>query len=214
MSPNRILIVGGGVTGAATYHFLSALLPHVLYTVWEKETVIGGRMHSNIQRGMAGSPHCDMGAQYLTSDASITDFEAVYQRLLNENIVKPLKLGSVSGMRPDQLNKRHLVAVNGLGSVVSELLKGADVRVGHTLDHIQLSSDRQRWLAFPEKDIQDVATGEEFDAIIFTLPVPRLLEIGGSTTGKSFSDSLEEVYGNNIAIRDVMTRLSSVRYSS
>ena len=42
----RIGIVGGGISGAATAHFLSELLPDVQIDVHELQPHIGGRTHT------------------------------------------------------------------------------------------------------------------------------------------------------------------------
>ena len=42
----RVGIVGGGISGAATAHFLSELLPDAQIDVHESEPHIGGRAHT------------------------------------------------------------------------------------------------------------------------------------------------------------------------
>ena len=51
----RVAVIGGGISGAATAHFLSEQLPGALIDVHEAETRIGGRAHT-LDAGIFGVP--------------------------------------------------------------------------------------------------------------------------------------------------------------
>ena len=60
-----VLVLGCGITGAATYRELRKLRPEWDITLWDKARNVGGRMNTSRTRQVPGA-HADLGAQYLS----------------------------------------------------------------------------------------------------------------------------------------------------
>lgn len=194
MTP-KILLVGTGVTSAVTGLFLRSCMPQALLVVWDKAKGIGGRM-STSRSSSDNSCIADLGAQYITTTEEIIRNNGdIYEPLFTEGIIEPMTC-NVVGMRESDSHK-NFVTPYGMSSVVKYLLKKAEINeicFEHHISDISVVSS---------KLFVKTTSGTEnyFDIIILTMPVPQILELGGSIT-KILSD-------NNI-----LAGLQSVEYSS
>lgn len=118
----------------------------------------------------------------------------------------------IEGMKEEHLSKRHFVAPKGTSSIISHLVAiedPADVNYSTRLTSLSVHesvSTKRRCIRAQNMRIAagllepmgegSVATEEDFDAVVLTLPAPQLMAITGLA-----SPSLQQ-------------RLSSVRYSS
>lgn len=214
MSP-KILIVGCGLTGAAVNRYITSMYPALKpsYTFWEKSSFLGGRMYSNYQSQSVPSegkemeflsPHCDMGAQYLTRSSDDAE-TLIYSLLKDAGVITPIVDNTViSGMRPEHLIKTHFVAPNGLSSVIDHLSKGsnngADSQFCYdtTLHSIVVKecedTNNKVYSAIGSK--LGVQVEDSFDTVILTLPTPQLLALEGGMKemmGEEFREQLNAV---------------------
>ena len=201
MSP-KILIVGCGLTGAAVNRYITSLYPALKpsYTFWEKSSFLGGRMYSNYQPQSVPSegkdmeflsPHCDMGAQYLTRSSDDAEL-LIYSLLKDAGVITPIVDNTViSGMRPEHLIKTHFVAPHGLSSVIDHLSKGSNsgveskFRYDTTLQSIVVKQcDDTNSKVYSAIGLKSgVQVEDSFDTVILTLPTPQLLALEGDVKG-------------------------------
>ena len=220
MSP-KILVVGCGITGAAVNRYITSMFPSLKpsYTFWEKGSSLGGRMYTNYQSSSSDAlfkkakeldyitPHCDMGAQYLTR--SSVDAEAlIYTLLTDAAVITPIVDNTIiDGMRPEHLIKTHFVAPHGLSSVIDFLSQGdnekkTEFNYNTILEsiNVEFCEEKKRTVYSAVGRKSDQPVSEFFDTIILTVPAPQLLEIKGDVV---------DMFGNTFR-----SQLSTVRYSS
>lgn len=196
MMPPKILLVGTGLTSAVTGLFLRSYVSQAFLVVWDKARGIGGRM-STSRSSSDDSCIADLGAQYITTtDETIKNNSDIYEPLFTEGIIEPMKC-NVVGMREND-GLKNFVTPHGMSSVVKYLLKKAEINEICFEHHItEISMDKSKWIVKTTSGTEDY-----FDIIILTMPVPQILELGGS---------IKEILSENT---NVLAGLKSVEYSS
>merc|ERR1711997_367993 len=174
----RVLVIGGGITSAATSAFVTERLcsKNVQLTVWEKARGAGGRMSTSRS---PGNSKCiaDLGAQYIsvTPEYEITH-KSIYDQLIQENVIKP-RTTHIDGQIPTQYNDvKDFVTTNlGMSSLVKYFFckSGTEVNFNHHVTKINITKDKMF-----EVNTQDGKT-ELFDAAVMTMPVPQILQLPG-----------------------------------
>lgn len=194
--PPKILLVGTGITSAVTGLFLRSCIPEALLVVWDKAKGIGGRM-STSRSSSDNSCIADLGAQYITTTEEIIKKNGdIYEPLFTEGIIEPMKC-NILGMRESD-NLKNFVTPYGMSSIVKHLLKKAEINEICFEHHItEISVVSNKWFV---KTIS--GTENYFDIIILTMPIPQILELGGS---------IRKILSENASILD---GLQSVEYSS
>lgn len=192
----RVLLVGGGLTGAVTGAILRRELPHIELVVWDKARGAGGRM-STSRSPHNGQCSVDLGAQYISATPEYAKLhEPFYEELVGAGILSPLTC-KFEGMKNTAEDTKHFVTPQGISSLVKHFLKKADmdVRFTHHVNHINLKGTK--WNVETKEGVAD-----SFDAVILTMPVPQLFGLGGS---------VKDVLDKNEKLR---LALQSVDYSS
>jgi renalase len=167
-----ILVVGAGLTGAATCRALCRLLPpDSTVECWEALDVIGGRFHTEVT-GDGGA--CDTGAQYVTvtDDAEVAAAHApLYAELTAAGVLAPLR-GRIEGGRAADGGGANYVAPAGLSTVVSHLFASARQAPTRSRRAVRLTPADGAW---------DVAASDghakRFDGVVLTQPLPEMLEL-------------------------------------
>ena len=121
-----ILVVGGGLTGAAVGRALCRSLPSESVVVWEAANGIGGRFAT--ERPTSGGA-CDTGAQYMTvtDDAAVASANSgLYDELKADGTIAPL-VGRIQGGRAADGTGTNFVAPGGLSSVVAKLFSACGI---------------------------------------------------------------------------------------
>lgn len=208
-----VLVVGGGLTGAAVSRVLCRSLPAESVVVWEAASAIGGRFAT--ERPVSGGA-CDTGAQYMTvtDDAVVASANAaLYDELKADGTISPLS-GRIQGGRAADGTGTNFVAPGGLSSVVAKLF--ASCGVAPTCSRRALSLRRADKDGSETAEVAgsgwEVATEcghtQHFDAVVLTQPVPEMLELldGGSGEAGQWLDAP----GAGLA----RTQLSALQYSS
>ena len=201
---HRLLIVGAGLTGSLTATVLQRASLPITMTVWDKAKGAGGRMSTH-RASDRPNLHVDMGAQYISKSKSEDKGlkEKLYEELVSSGVLVPFS-GPIQGERED-LSKNVVekyVGPKGLSGVVKHFLaqSKACVLYGHPLKEVNIevgaSSPAQTGGICCLSDDQV----EKFDTIVFTIPVPQLLQLKGNILGNVSPDTLSS--------------LSSVKYSS
>jgi hypothetical protein len=189
----RLLIVGAGLTGAAAQARVSELaagsLDRLSIHIWEKSVDgTGGRFctkHETPQTAGAAPAHVDLGAQYISAQqahAGSAVHRGLYAELLEAGVLRRLELdgrGRVLGDR-GQPGQSHYAAPAGVGAVVHHLLTRTpgSVELGRALASVAMRRTHRGWDA-----VAADAEGREesFDAVVFTLPTPQLLELAAAS---------------------------------
>uniref|UniRef100_A0A8C7C3E4 Renalase, FAD dependent amine oxidase n=1 Tax=Neovison vison TaxID=452646 RepID=A0A8C7C3E4_NEOVI len=169
----RVLIVGAGLTGSLCAALLRKEAPPPVHlTVWEEAGDSGGRMMT------ARSPYnpqstVDLGAQYITCTPHYAQqHQSFYDDLLALGILKPLT-SPIEGMVMKE-GDCNFVAPQGVSSIIKHYLKesGADVCFRHRVTQVNLRNDK--W-----EVSKDTGPPEQFDIVVLTMPVPRILQLQG-----------------------------------
>ena len=156
----KILVVGCGLTGAATYHFLTSANPYLRSSleIWESNDQIGGRMSTDHHKGLFSS--CDLGAQYITEEGG-DDYDwpvkyndntttgsgyiDIFDMLKSNGMLTPIVDNNiVEGMRHDEQTKTHYIAPLGTASLIGKLTTGAKVRMGRMVTDIRYDPKRKK----------------------------------------------------------------------
>jgi hypothetical protein len=203
----RVLIVGGGLSGAAVSRFVSICHdgPTVDITMWEALSYAGGRMHAD--RSHSGSSRCDMGAQYISRSINSSDDNSdVYDFLEDAGALKMLVQNAViEGMRPDHLSGRHYIAPRGTDDVITSLLGAARVVCSRKLSCLLPGKlGKTRITA-----VSGCGVEEEFDAVVITTPTKEALSVLDSFR------PVDVLPGKRLTLPvEVLRSMSSVNYSS
>ncbi|XP_054706178.1 renalase-like [Uloborus diversus] len=129
----------------------------------------------------------DLGAQFISRSSILTSFqERCYEELLEVGILKPLPQ-VIEGLKSTSAVTEHYICPKGSGSIIKHFLKPIDGEIlfGHKV--IKVFSSNNKW-----RVICDNNSTQEFDAVIFTIPVPQILQIEGLTSYIS-NDELEKL---------------------
>ena len=97
-TPPSILVVGGGLTGAAVCRALCRNIPADNLVVWEAADTIGGRFAT--ERPTSGGA-CDTGAQYVTvtdNPEVAKEHASLYNELESKGTLLPMQ-GRIEGKR-------------------------------------------------------------------------------------------------------------------
>ena len=178
LTPQNILVVGGGLTGAAAGRALCRLLPTGSnVVVWEALDVLGGRFHT--ERTTDGGA-CDTGAQYVTvtDDAQVAaENTPLYAELTSAGILAPLR-GRIEGGRAADGGGANYVAPAGLSSVVSHLFASVSLEPTRSRRAVRLRTapsermPRASW----EVSAHDGHV-QTFDGVVLTQPLPEMLSL-------------------------------------
>ena len=124
----RILIVGGGPTGALTAAFLRKQYPAANITIVDKSVRgLGGRMSTLHATGAALGSSVDFGAQYISGLPGQAS-ERLNEELLSAGVLRPMA-GHVQTQRPPPPGLRNLVSPTGLASLVRHVADSASAAV-------------------------------------------------------------------------------------
>lgn len=153
-----------------------------------------------------GNPglHVDMGAQYISKTSEIQSHdtnqehecskESLYKDLLSNEILSPFS-GWIDGEKKHPVVQNY-VSLKGLNSVVKHFLGQSGAEVAFQQNVTGVKRDE----SIPGQVLCATSDGEQaFDGVIFTLPIPQLLALGGNI--------IPEID------REVLANLGSVRYS-
>ena len=131
----RILIVGAGITGTAINHFLQKAFPTYSCTIWERQSMSGGRMQTDNNDGMS---YVDMGAQYLNK---FSNDEELYNELSSAGVLRPMT-AAIGGMReknslePERVLKTHFVSATGLSAITDYFSRNTEVMYDLSLESL------------------------------------------------------------------------------
>ena len=177
-----LLVVGGGLTGAAVGRALMRRgLPADNVVIWEALAHTGGRMHTERTSVLNTVGLADTGAQYVTITDDKTVAEAhkpLYSSLIEAGILAPMR-GRIEGGRSADGGGANFVAPHGVSSIVDHLFAESALApcCGRTATSLRLvapSSDaaRGRW----EVSSLD-GHREYFDGVVLTSPIPDALTL-------------------------------------
>ncbi|BFZ02679.1 hypothetical protein BsWGS_05718 [Bradybaena similaris] len=196
---SKLLIVGAGITGAASAALLKQQIPqNMSISLWDKGRGAGGRMSTKKCEENA-SITADLGAQYITLTKEYSSKrQSLYDELQSQGILKHMQ-GKIEGPNNFDLpGAQHFVTPAGSSSLVKYFLQkaGAPVKFQCKVTEISFDAGSQASVTTSE----DIT--EDFDIVVLTLPVPQILELRGS---------LHDYLGNH---PDVKKKLLNVTYSS
>ena len=180
-----VLVVGGGLTGAAAGRALTRLLPEGRVVVWEALDCLGGRFHTEVTRDGGA---CDTGAQYIT----VTDDEAVAR--MNAPVLNELSSagvltamhGRIMGGRAADGKGANYIAPAGLSSVVAHMFASSKLHPVCARRAVRLraavSSPCEPPRRRPQQWEVHAADGhkESFDAVVLTQPLPEMRSCKGN----------------------------------
>jgi renalase len=177
MAP-RVLIVGCGLSGGVTVHYLDSLLEGLQpkFTFWEKASHLGGRMSTHIQYDLEDKPHCDMGAQYITKSSE--NANDVYSYLIANNILSPLNI-QVEGMKEEHKTRTHYVSKEGIGEVVRCMFGSHAKDISFNTELESLNCENGIWVA-SARNQNGVCSEESFDAVVLAVPPTKFSSILGN----------------------------------
>ncbi|CAG0921581.1 unnamed protein product [Notodromas monacha] len=199
MVPQKLLIVGSGITSAVCCSLISrdpSLSKVFDLVVWEKARGAGGRM-STTRSPKDQDNVADLGAQFITvSPVYAQKHSSIYEELLQSGKLEKLK-GHLEGMKNLPEGTKHYVARNGTGSLVKKFLQDAEnVAIDYNTHLSKLTIVDGRWRATTLDGREEI-----FENVLLTMPVPQALQLQGDV-----QQTLKEagVHGN----------LDQVKYSS
>jgi hypothetical protein len=187
MSRVRVLIIGGGPTGA----YLASLLSRVpslcaSSALWEKSTN-AGRFSSHVSRFGSPPSVTDLGAQYFSLPAGgCAATAAALAELRGAGVIgAPLPRGSISGLRPPHDGGEHYAGgAAGAAGVVRHWLAAAAAggcAVAHGTRLVALEAapgGGGGWLARGE-GAGGAPVALAADAVVLAVPLPQALGVGG-----------------------------------
>ncbi|XP_059176013.1 renalase-like [Physella acuta] len=194
----KILLVGSGITGAATAAYLRMQLPErTSIHIWDKARGAGGRM-STTRCPEDGSITVDLGAQYFTLTKEYEQRRrGVYNELLECGVLAKL-VGEIEGSDLNQPGSQHFVTPQGSSSLVKFYLDQANATIKYQEPVSEISFDETG----EKVEVSTPMRFENFDAVILTIPVPQVLQLKGLLP--TLIDNLP----------DVKKKLQNVSYSS
>ena len=215
LAAQNILVVGGGLTGAAAGRALCRLLPPGSnVVVWEALDFLGGRFHT--ERSVDGGA-CDTGAQYITitDDAAVAaDNAPLFAELASAGILAPLR-GRIEGGRAADGGGANYVAPAGLSSVVSHLFASAGLEPTRARRAVSLrvapSAGRPRglWeLGSSEGHVQS------FDGVVLTQPLPEMMGLLDSGDAGAWLSDAPADAGAAPGGRLSRASMNAIQYSS
>ncbi|XP_060097254.1 renalase isoform X5 [Heteronotia binoei] len=176
----RVLIVGAGLTGSLCAALLRKALPQrpLQIVVWEKSRGAGGRMSTSRS---AHDPRCtaDLGAQYITREPEYAKkHQSFYEELLSHGVLKPLT-ATIEGMAIKE-GVENFVTPQGISSIVKHYLNESGAKIFFEHHVIQICLKNGKWEVCSNTGFLD-----QFDIVILTIPVPRILQLQGDIANKS-----------------------------
>ncbi|XP_064594453.1 renalase-like [Liolophura sinensis] len=191
----KVLVVGSGLTGAASACFLREACPEMSVVIWDKARGIGGRM-STSRSPKDSECTVDLGAQYITATPEYRQKHSrLYEDLLSMGILSPLA-AKIEG--DSSVNGTNYVTPQGSSSLVKYFIQKSGVQVmrDHQINSVSLG-DKGQITVGTLSGVRD-----QFDGVLLTMPVPQILQLQGDI--KSIIDKQSEV----------KRKLEAVRYSS
>ncbi|XP_064627147.1 renalase-like [Lineus longissimus] len=199
----KILIVGCGVTGAASASLLQKTQtdPQKFnVTIFEKSRGTGGRM--NTSRSSTNQQTVDLGAQYISVRPNYAQInKSFHEELLSSGVLQPLT-GVIEGdnnLMPD--GTLNYTAPGGIGAIPKHFLKQSDADVSFSthVSSIDLDPFGTYWQV---KTLDKPDEIKSFDAVLLTIPVPQILQLKGN-----IQNMLDEK-------KEIKEKLAKVAYSS
>ena len=231
----RILLVGGGLSSAFTFKFLSMFLRNSSpkFELWEKSHTLGGRMMS-IETSKA--QYWDMGLQYFsrtTEDSQNPVLSAIYNELFAQGILYPLS-DCGEGLHSSHNKSDHFMSPMGTSSIIYHALqldtttRASDnlestvlgrsgnllVRLQSTLQGLTFNESSQEWSAIGI-DQQGRSLIGIFDVVILSIPSRALqhLRLPPAVTS-GFLETSNVPYGSaSTSLSDFLLQASTVQYS-
>lgn len=194
---SRVLVVGGGLTAAVTSSLLTEKLAQGSVNVWDKARGAGGRMTTSRS---PGNPQCkvDLGAQYVSATpANQCKHQDVYSDLLDAGVLVALDTQGIQGFRKGEPGTLHYSTPQGMSSIVKHFFNRSGLAVDFNRRIVDVSSSGAGWSVTTDKEIKG-----DFDAVVITMPVPQVLELGGDIASLIQSD------------QSVLNKLKGVEYSA
>lgn len=174
----RIGVIGAGPTGALVAAALRTAAPGAHVLVLDKGSRPGGRMTTTGVRPGAVAPlggQADSGAQYITELSP--SCAAHIAELVGAGVLQPLAAAAVQHERKALPN---YVAPAGVSAIPAYYLtkSGAEVHQGVRvtgLSRTPAAAAAATWTATAD----DGRTFSDLDAVVVTIPVPQVLQLGG-----------------------------------
>jgi len=198
----NVLVVGSGMTGAATAAFLRQALPeNTNISIWDKARGAGGRMSTS------RSPEdplntVDLGAQYITLTKDYQDKrKGLYNELQSHGILTPMQ-GQIEGQNNfDEPGAEHFVTPKGVSSLVKYFLEKGNASIMKESLVTDVSFQIGGKVSVTARTKATKLT-EDFDICVITMPVPQILQLSGT---------INESITNNSEVHE---NLKNVSYSS
>jgi len=163
-----VLVVGAGFTASVLVKTLRASSPELTLTVWEKSRGAGGRQATK----RLGNYSCDIGAQYLTHWNTDTFFEPYVNELKKNNVIVPFEGKMENAPAKYSGDCTHYVAPKGMSSLSKLFLTGTNTHFSHKVQSVKVDEVTKKITVGTDKGRSAV-----FDAVVFTIPAPQLLDI-------------------------------------
>jgi len=175
-----VLIVGAGFTGSVLCKVLRATAPELTLTVWEKSRGAGGRQATKRD----GEHSCDIGTQYCTHWKNDEFFKPYIKELKSTNVIHELKGNIVNAPNKYNGDCVHYVAKKGMNSTSKYFLSGTNVFYGTRVTALKMLDNKI-------EVVNAEGRSAIFDAVVFTIPAPQLLDI--NMDGRMSSDTSDAI---------------------
>jgi predicted NAD/FAD-dependent oxidoreductase len=167
--PEKILVVGGGLTGAvAAYRLRKALGKYVDIECWEYLNDAGGRLATTKEQGVVA----DVATSVISLDVRKAEVQKLQDLLLSKGYLKEAdeSLLAISSERPAGPTWHHFFVPHGTSSLVEFLFQMSVVKVKTNCCVDLCSLDRKKWKWYVEasggKSGGSRHAGVMFDAVV------------------------------------------------
>lgn len=213
--PANILVVGGGLTGAAVSRALRRRLPETNVEVWEALDAAGGRFHTEHTVLESGAEaYADTGAQYVT----VTDDKMVaaahlplVTELTRAGVLEPLS-GKIVGGRAADGGGNNYVAPCGLSSIVKHVFESVGIEPCYSRRALALRRVGRRWEVQPDGVTSEGPHNLLFDGVVLTQPIPQQLTLLGAGDGEG-GEWLDAATFKGVSRADLQAVQYSRRYA-
>lgn len=177
---SRILIIGGGCTGAsAALKLRQQLGKQARIQVWEKARGAGGR-YTTSRDSYPDGLKADMGAQYASVDPADKASTELMASLVEAGAAVEMGASFLTSTQERAAGTVQYRGTNGQNGIVKAMLEQADVEVHYEKRVMKLDRKGSTWTAVPRD-----AAPQEFDCVLLCVP--------GCGPG---GDNLNKIHGN------------------